>query len=184
MAVRHTYIAAPPEDVWAALADGDRYADWVVGTRRIRHADPDWPRVGACIEFTVGWGPVRLDDRTVVRVSVPPERLELEIKAGLFGTVRVTFALTPWGDGTVLVVDEHPLAGLGAGLHGPPGEMLLHLRNRLLLRNLKRIVHDKRADGTNLADRPGAAEPADLAAEPGDLAAAGEDALQGRQAGT
>ncbi|MGK5550657.1 SRPBCC family protein [Actinomadura kijaniata] len=157
MAVRQAFIAAPPKDVWAALADGGRYADWVVGTRAILHEDPGWPAVGSRIEFEAGIGPLTLRDQTVVRVCEPPERLEMEIKAGVFGAVRVAFQLIEWGEGTVVIVDEHPLRGLAGGLHGPPGELVLHLRNRLMLRNLRHVVHDERDKRASA----GRAEPAE-----------------------
>ncbi|MQY06779.1 SRPBCC family protein [Actinomadura macrotermitis] len=144
MAVRHHFIDAPPDAVWAALADGSRYADWVVGTKRILREDPQWPQVGAEIRFEFGAGPLTFSDRTVVRVCEPPERLELEIKARIFGTVRMAFSLTAWGEGTLVIADEHPLTGLGTGLQGPPAELVLNLRNRLMLRNLDAVVQDKR----------------------------------------
>ncbi|MDX6739155.1 SRPBCC family protein [Actinocorallia sp. A-T 12471] len=144
MAVRDVYIDAPRESVWRTLADGMTYAEWVVGTREVRSVDPAWPDVGAELHFTVGFGPLALHDRTVVRVCRPFERLELEISAGLLGTVRAAIQLIEWGKGTVVVLDEHPLRGVSAGLHGPPTELILHLRNRLVLRKLTEVVH--RAD--------------------------------------
>jgi uncharacterized protein YndB with AHSA1/START domain len=142
MAVRQTFIALPPEAVWETLADGRRYAEWVVGTREVQAANVRWPRVGAEIHFVFGYGPLKLHDRTVVRVCEPPQRLELEVHAGPFGTARVAIRLIAWGEGTVLILDEHPLRGLSAGLHGPHIEMLLHLRNRLMLRKLARLAEN------------------------------------------
>jgi uncharacterized protein YndB with AHSA1/START domain len=140
MAVRPIFIALPRETVWATLADGRRYAEWVVGTREVRAADQSWPQVGAAIHFVFGYGPLKLHDHTVVRVCEPPRRLELEVHAGPFGTARAAFELIAWGEGTVVILDEHPLRGLGAGLHGPHVEVFLHLRNRLTLRNLARLA--------------------------------------------
>ncbi|MEO5876057.1 MAG: SRPBCC family protein [Streptosporangiaceae bacterium] len=142
MALSDTYIDLPRETVWQALADGRRYAEWVVGTREICSVDAGWPRVGSRLHFIVGYGPLKLSDRTVVRVSEAPERLELEVKAGPFGTVRVAIRLIEWGEGTVVILDEHPLRGVGAGLHGPPSEIFLQLRNRLMLRNLTTVSHE------------------------------------------
>jgi uncharacterized protein YndB with AHSA1/START domain len=142
MAVRHIFIARPPEAVWATLADGRKYAEWVVGARKIRAANVEWPQIGAEIHFVVGYGPLKLHDRTVVRVCEPPQRLELEVHAGPLGTTRVAIQLIAWGEGTVLILDEHPLRGLSAGLHGPHIEMLLHLRNRVMLRNLARVAEN------------------------------------------
>ncbi|GAB2864742.1 SRPBCC family protein [Actinocorallia aurea] len=140
MAVRDIYIEAPREDVWRVLANGMAYAEWVVGTREVRSVDPAWPAVGAELQFTAGYGPWRLHDRTVVRVSRPPDRLELEIHARRFGTIRAAVQLIEWGTGTVVVLDEHPLRGLSAAFHSPTTELVLHLRNRVVLGNLSRVA--------------------------------------------
>ena len=47
MAIVEKVIDAPPEQVWAVLADGWTYSDWVVGTVHVRDVDDDWPRVGS-----------------------------------------------------------------------------------------------------------------------------------------
>ena len=39
MAVNDITIDAPPEKVFALLADGRQYAEWVVGAKRIRDVD-------------------------------------------------------------------------------------------------------------------------------------------------
>ncbi|ROO88667.1 polyketide cyclase/dehydrase/lipid transport protein [Actinocorallia herbida] len=140
MAVRDVYIEVPRERVWRVLATGTAYAEWVVGTREVRSVDPAWPAVGAELHFTAGYGPWALHDRTVVRVSRPPERLELEIHAGRFGTIRAALQLIEWGAGTVVVLDEHPLRGIGATLHSPTTELFLNLRNRLALDNLAKVA--------------------------------------------
>src|SRR5690242_21505764 len=119
MAILHTYIDLPRTKVWETLADGERYAEWVVGTRDILAVDDHWPAPGAALRYVVGFGPFRLEDRTVVRVREEPGILELEIKAGPFGAIRVAIELREWGEGTLPILDEHPLKGISAGLHGP-----------------------------------------------------------------
>ncbi|MGO4431634.1 SRPBCC family protein, partial [Streptomyces sp. MCAF7] len=47
MAVRHQLIRRSPEAVWAVLADGTRYGDWVVGTSRTHPTAGTWPRTGS-----------------------------------------------------------------------------------------------------------------------------------------
>lgn len=144
MAVLHTFVDIPRESVWEALEDGRRYAEWVVGTRDIVSVDPSWPAVGAELEFVVGYGPFRFQDRTVVRLCEPGSRLELEIKAGRFGAIRVAFELKDWGAGTLVICDEHPLKGLSTGLEGPPTDVLLFFRNRVMLRNLAGVAEKVR----------------------------------------
>ena len=127
------------------LADGERYAEWVVGTQRIRSADGDWPQVGSAIHFDFGLGPFTISDRVLVRVHEPPGQLELEAHAGVFGTARIAIEIMAWGADTLVIVDEHPLRGIGGALHSVPNDMLIHLRNRRMLRNLQRIVEERPA---------------------------------------
>lgn len=75
MAVNETTVAVPPEEVFALFADGKRYADWVVGAKRIRSVDPAWPQVGAKLYHTVGAGPLEVKDNTQVLEVEAPERL-------------------------------------------------------------------------------------------------------------
>ncbi len=140
MAQRQQLIECPPARVWDVLADGGTYAQWVVGTKEILHADNDWPAVGAGLRFRVGLGPLTFEDTCVVRICEPGSRLELEAKAEPFGTARIAFTLLPWADHTLVILDEHPLRGLGARIQGPPTELVLHLRNRHMLANLARTA--------------------------------------------
>lgn len=146
MAIRNAVVEAPPEDVWAVLADGWAYQEWVVGTQRIRSVDPSWPAAGATIEFTAGVGPLTVEDTTVVRISEPPDRLELEAHADPLGTARVAIRLIRWGEGCLIVLDEHPLRGPGLRGHFWLTEAVLSLRHRRMLRNLVALV-ERRAGG-------------------------------------
>ncbi|HEV2635899.1 MAG TPA: SRPBCC family protein [Actinocrinis sp.] len=140
MAARQQLIPRPPHQVWKVLADGSSYARWVVGTQQILDVDPDWPAVGAVLRFQLGLGPLNFRDTCTVRICEPERRLELEAKAEPFGTARIAFTLIPWADGTLVILDEHPLLGPGARLQGPPSELLLHVRNRRMLGNLARVA--------------------------------------------
>lgn len=140
MAKRQQLVKCPPGQVWDVLSDGRRYAQWVVGTQRILHVDPSWPDTGASLRFQVGVGPLHFENRCVVRICEPRRRLELEARADPLGTARIAITLIPWGDHTLVILDESPLLGLGARMHGPPVELLLHLRNRHMLGNLARTA--------------------------------------------
>ncbi|SEK46818.1 SRPBCC family protein [Streptacidiphilus jiangxiensis] len=140
MAQRQRLIEYPPSQVWDTLADGESYAQWVVGTKEILHADSRWPAVGAQLRFRAGLGPWTFEDTCEVRICESARRLELEASAKPFGTVRIAFTLIPWARNTLVILDEHPLRGLGARLQGPPTEFALHLRNRQLLDNLARTA--------------------------------------------
>ncbi|GAB7029280.1 SRPBCC family protein [Streptomyces sp. NPDC021749] len=140
MALRHQLIKAGPEAVWAVLADGSRYQDWVVGTVHSHPKDDRWPRLGAALEYTFRVGPWELDGQTIVRCSEPPRRLELEIDSGRLGTARIALELRPWGEHTVVIADEHPLTGPSGRLHNAGVDMLLQLRHRRMLGNLARVA--------------------------------------------
>lgn len=140
MALRHQLIRTRRETVWAVLADGSRYQDWVVGTVHSRPKDDNWPRLGSALEYTFRLGPWELAGQTIVRCSEPPRRLELEIDSGRLGTARIALELRPWGEHTVVIADEHPLTGPSGRLHNAGVDMLLQLRHRRMLSNLAKVA--------------------------------------------
>ncbi|MDF9810917.1 SRPBCC family protein [Streptomyces sp. SPB162] len=133
MAVRHVLIKRPPHAVWSVLSDGSTYADWVVGTDTTHEADANWPDVGSSIAYTVRLGPLELQNRTVVRVNERESRLELEAYAGPLGTARIAIEIRPWGDHSLVIVDEHPLRGPGGRLHNTLVDAAIMLRHRSML---------------------------------------------------
>ncbi|MEU3338829.1 SRPBCC family protein [Streptomyces sp. NPDC002144] len=139
MAVRHRLIKVSPSAVWAVLADGTRYAEWVVGTSASRPVRGQWPAKNAAIRFQVRLGPLRLVNETIVRYCEEDRRLELEAHAGPLGTARIAIELRPWGDHCLVIVDEHPLQGAGGRLHNVTFEPLIHLRHRAMLGRLARL---------------------------------------------
>ncbi|MFF5494456.1 SRPBCC family protein [Streptomyces aquilus] len=139
MAVRHRLIRVSPSTVWAVLADGHRYAEWVVGTARSEPVRGQWPRTDAAIRFEVSLGPVRLVNETVVRRCEEGVALELEAHAGVLGTARIAIELRPWGEECLVIVDEHPLQGAGGRLHNAGFEALIQLRHRTMLARLARL---------------------------------------------
>jgi hypothetical protein len=153
MAERHQLVECSPDRVWRVLATGDSYARWVVGTQKILSVDSSWPAVGAELRFQAGLGPLRIKNSCVVRICEPEHRLELEAMAEPFGTARIAFNLSPWSSNTLVILDEHPLLGPGARLHGVISERLLHLRNRRLLDNLAKVAAKGRLDGEGTREK-------------------------------
>ncbi len=144
MAVLNVLVDRDPKQVWSVLSDGWSYSDWVVGTQRIHDVDPDWPAQGSRLRYAVGVGRWTAEDVTTVRLMDPERRLELEANAGWLGSARVSIVLLPWGeDSTVIIVDEHPLTGLGARLHSLGVDFLLGFRNRRMVRSLARVVRNR-----------------------------------------
>ncbi|MFF9063377.1 SRPBCC family protein [Streptomyces sp. NPDC101213] len=146
MAVRHRLIKTSPRRVWTVLSDGDRYADWVVGTAESTPVRGQWPQVGAEIGYEVRIGPVRLGNRTVVRRCEEGTALELEARAGALGTARIAIELRPWGEHCLVIVDEHPLQGVGGALHNVGVEALIQLRHRAMLARLADVCENDARD--------------------------------------
>lgn len=166
MARRHRLIKAGPEEVWAVLADGGRYAEWVVGTASSEPVRGRWPAVGAAIGYEVRLGPLRLANETVVRRLVAGSVLELEAHAGALGTARIALEVHPWGEYALVTVDEHPLRGTAGALHNAGAEMLIQLRHRTMLARLARICESESGAGAG-ASREAASGAARGSGEPG-----------------
>ncbi|MER7661489.1 MULTISPECIES: SRPBCC family protein [unclassified Streptomyces] len=140
MAIRHQVIEHSPEAVWAVLENPDLYGEWVVGTTASRPLDDRWPHVDAALEYQVSLGPWSYEGRTTVRRFEPPQWLELEAHSGRLGTARIAIEVRPWGAHTLVIVDEHPLRGLGGTLHTAPLDLLIQLRHRTMLPRLAETV--------------------------------------------
>lgn len=140
MAVRHRLIERPVADVWAVLADGSRYGDWVVGTSESRPEKGAWPEVGSSITYTIRLGRWSASGSTIVRRCEEPGVLELEADSGWLGTARIAVEIRPWGDNALVVVDEHPLRGPGGLLHNTVVDALIQVRHRSMLARLAGVV--------------------------------------------
>ena len=140
MAVRHRLIERSAGDVWAVLADGSRYGDWVVGTSETQPREGAWPEVGSSITYTVRLGRWSASGSTIVRRCEEPGVLELEADSGWLGTARIAVEIRPWGENALVVVDEHPLRGPGGLLHNTAVDALIQLRHRCMLARLADVV--------------------------------------------
>lgn len=148
VAVVDRVIAAPPEQVFEVLADGWTYSDWVVGTAHIRDVDATWPEPGARIHHSSGPWPLSIRDATTAVECEPPHRLVL--RAGLWplGEAVVRFDLHPIGAAaTRLVIHEDFTAGLLRWAHTRFSDMLMHLRNREVLRRFADLATRKESTG-------------------------------------
>jgi hypothetical protein len=147
VAVVNALVERRPEQVWDVLADGHAYADWVIGTTEIRAVDDGWPALGTAIHYTVGRGPLALRGTTTVRQLDTGRRLGLEADAGLLGSARIVIELSEWGEGTVIVIDEHPLRGPAYWLHSAVSEALLLVRGRPMVNQLAKVVERRHPAG-------------------------------------
>ncbi|MFI8296484.1 SRPBCC family protein [Streptomyces nigra] len=160
MAKRHRLIHVGPSAVWDVLADGTRYAEWVVGTARSEPVRGQWPQMDSAIRYEIKVGPARLVNETVVRRYEEGRCLELEAKAGPLGTARISIEVRPWGRKTLVIVDEHPLQGAGGTLHNAGFEVLIQLRHRTMLARLARLCESEAAPDER-PDRQDTAGPAE-----------------------
>ncbi|MDT0308855.1 SRPBCC family protein [Streptomyces sp. DSM 44917] len=142
MAVRPVLIRRPPEEVWAVLCDGRRYAEWVVGTHASRPLDERWPQIGTAIAYVIRAGPWELRGRTVVRDHRPGRRLELEACTRALGSARISIEVRPWGEHALVTLDEHPLTGPGGRLHTVVSELVLQARHRCMTKRLAHVVEN------------------------------------------
>jgi uncharacterized protein YndB with AHSA1/START domain len=140
MAHNEIRVDAPPEAVFAVLSDPRSFARWVVGSRKIRAADPDWPAPGTTFDHAVGIGPLTVADGTTVRAAEPPRRLEMLVRARPFTQAVVTLRMQPEGGGTRIEMDEHPADLRSHVLFNRLTDPLVRLRNWESLRRLKALA--------------------------------------------
>lgn len=94
---------ASRQRVWAVLADGWTYSQWVVGNSRMRAVDPTWPEPGSTIHHSIGVWPALVNDSTVVESRIPERELVLIANARPFGKARITLQLHDLDDGGCLI---------------------------------------------------------------------------------
>ena len=137
----HT-IDAPPSRVFDVLSDPDSYGEWVVGSKRVRDADPDFPAPGSRFHHTVGFGPITVSDHTVVEELKRPQRIKLRAKARPLGTAHVTLELKRKGRSkTEVTMTEGPADPLSAlAFFHPLTLLLVRGRNDESLRRLGELA--------------------------------------------
>lgn len=117
--------------VWAVLADGWTYSQWVVGNSRMRAVDADWPAPGATIRHSIGLWPLVIDDETVVERCEPERELVLHARGGPLGGARIELRLHDRpGGGCRIEMDEYPVSGPGRLVPRTLGRMAVLPRNR------------------------------------------------------
>jgi uncharacterized protein YndB with AHSA1/START domain len=139
---------SPPEAVFDVLADGRRYADWVVGAKRVRAVDDTWPEPGSRFHHEVGVGPLTLKDSSTLLALKPPRQVVLEVRAWPAGKARVTITVSPGeGGGSEVLLEEVPTDGLAKTVDSWPLRRLTMLRNVESLKRLRRIADGSGSTG-------------------------------------
>ncbi|AEB43977.1 MULTISPECIES: SRPBCC family protein [Micromonospora] len=141
MAIVQQVIKAPVQQVWAVLADGWTYSDWVVGTAHMRNVDDGWPAVGTRLHHRAGPWPFSLEDSSLVLECEPERKLVLRVKLWPAGEAIVVFALEPVGpDATRVSLGEDFAAGPLRWVRNKLNDLVLHQRNKETLNRLSDIA--------------------------------------------
>jgi uncharacterized protein YndB with AHSA1/START domain len=184
MATTTRDIPAPPQQVWAVLADADRYADWVVGAKTVRGVEGRWPEVGAKFHHTVGVWPLHLRDNTSVLECEAPRRLVLQARIRPLGQVRIELDLHPSDLGTLVSMTEVPTSPAVARWATPVIDPVTHKRNIGALGRLADVVAEDgskmRSEGEVSPGRMGEHAGTDVGGQAGEFAdaAAGDDVAE------
>jgi uncharacterized protein YndB with AHSA1/START domain len=139
------FMPVPPVAVWEALADAGDYGYWVVGSKLIRDADPEWPAPGSKFHHTIGVGPFKLSDHTVSLEAERPRRLKIRAKGRPVGTASVTLTLTAKDGGTVVRMTEQPDGVYSVLALNPLLHLLTLARNSESLMRLEELALRKAA---------------------------------------
>jgi uncharacterized protein YndB with AHSA1/START domain len=137
MAKVEQVINTTPEQVFAVLADGWTYSDWVVGTAHIRDVDPEYPAPGTRLYHKAGPWPMSVKDESAVLECEAPYLLVLKVKLWPAGAGKVRFVLTPIGDtATRVTMTENFVEGPLRWVRTKLNDLVLYRRNRESLRRL------------------------------------------------
>ena len=127
--------------MFAVLADGWSYSDWVVGTVHIRDVDKNWPQPGAKLHHKAGPWPLSLHDSSTVLEMTPDRRLRLNAGLWPFGEAVVDVSLEPVdGGATRVTMAEDFERGPLRLLRNKINDLVLHRRNVESLRRLADIA--------------------------------------------
>lgn len=133
-------LAAPPERVWAVLADPHCYRDWVVGARRIRSADETWPAPGAMLHHELAVG---IEDSTTVIDCDEGKRLVLRARARPAGIAEVVLTVEPNGEGSRVHMEEKAVSGPASLIPEVLLAPLVKARNQESLRRLGELARSR-----------------------------------------
>jgi hypothetical protein len=142
-------VNAPPNAVWAVLADGWMYGMWVVGASRIREVDPDWPQPGSRIHHSVGLWPALINDHTEVLSATVGSELLLKARAWPAGEAHVRLTIEPTrAERSTIRMVEDVTAGPGRIVPRPARQLLIVPRNTETLRRLGLIAEGRYREST------------------------------------
>ncbi|HZQ77754.1 MAG TPA: SRPBCC family protein [Acidimicrobiia bacterium] len=142
MSRRSRVIKAPPKRVFDALLTAENFGYWVVGSKKVRDVDDDWPKPGSVFHHSIGVGPLHIDDHTEIVGIDAPRRLDLSARMGPLGSAAIRLLLQPKGRRrTKVIMEETPESG---PIRWAAPRLLVNraigVRNAGSLRRLARLV--------------------------------------------
>lgn len=140
MSINTIEINASPSAVYRVLSDAYCYPRWVVGARRVRRVDGNFPEAGSRFHHAVGVWPIELKDHTEVVDAEPDRRLVLSARARPATVASIDLRLESEGDRTRVVMVEEAQQGPVSMLPKPVRDVLIGFRNAWSLSRLKGLV--------------------------------------------
>ena len=147
MAVTERVLNAAAADIYAVLADGWTYSDWVVGTAHIRSVDDHWPAPGSHLHHKVGPWPLSIRDKSTVLECDPGRMMVTRVRLWPLGEGRVHITLTPVGSTRTRVrMEEGFVGGPLHWIENKINDVVLHRRNVESLRRLEDLARAEQTD--------------------------------------
>lgn len=141
MAVTERVLGASAADIYAVLADGWTYSDWVVGTAHVRAVDDAWPEPGSCLHHKVGPWPLSIRDTSTMLECVPGRMTLTKVRMWPLGEGHVRITLTPVGSTrTRVTMVEGFTGGPLSWMENKLNDLVLHRRNVESLRRLEDLA--------------------------------------------
>lgn len=142
-------LPAGREKVFEVLIDPYSFPKWVVGAKRIRGVDPDWPRPGSAFHHASGaGGDVTMKDKTELITMNPPVSLVLQAYLRPLGIVRIRIELDRGSSesSTLLTMGEAPAPGTRLRKIKKLLDPALYARNRKSLKCLHKLIRESVTD--------------------------------------
>ncbi len=133
-------MPVPAEAIWDVLADPAGYGYWVVGSKAIRDAEPEWPAPGSRFHHTIGFGPLTISDHTVALEAERPHHFKLRAKGRPAGTATVKLEMIPKDGGTLVRMSENPDGVFAPLALFPPLRLVTRGRNAESLMRLEELA--------------------------------------------
>jgi len=100
-------IGVEPSRVFAVLADGWSYPNWVIGVTHVRNVDANWPAIGSRLHHTLGMWPLTGENYAEVIEIEAGRKLVLRIHLGKLGRAHTELTVRPAPGGSAVTLTEH-----------------------------------------------------------------------------